>query len=347
MEEKKKISRKEFLRLGGSVVAGGAIAGASGSLLWKMFHRPDDVFYAIEEDPYEIGDGDNSVSPYRKVASAPVDGELLALCLNGEDLVVATPGEVTVYSREGDRKQHFPAGQDIRDLAVWENEYYLLYPAGIAVHGADGALLRSWEACSPNSDFCFFTVFEGGVYVSDAGAKNICQFRHDGTHLRFIQSPRGFVVPSYSFAITNADGLLYCSNPGRHQVECYSQEGKFLYAFGEAGTEPGRFSGCCNPVHIAFTPAGEMLTSEKGLPRISCWSREGTFRSVLLNHKALGGGHNARRVQMLSDGRLVVAGDKALSIYQYDARLARADRRYSAACELCGTECPVKRGVTI
>lgn len=349
MEEKKKISRKEFLRLGGSVVAGGAIAGVAGNLLWKMYHRPDELFYSVEEDPYEITDGDHSLSPYRMVHSIPAGGTLLAFERDGEELLLATPGKVTVTSLEGRRKRSFPSGEDIRDLAVWQGEYYLLYPSRIAVFGADGTPLRSWNACSDDADYCFFTVFEGGVYVSDARARNICQYRHDGTLLRFIESPRGFVVPSYSFAIANSGGLLYCSNPGRHQVECYSAEGKFLYAFGEAGTEPGRFSGCCNPVHISFTPEGELLTSEKGLPRISCWSREGELRSVLLNRKALGGGHDAREVRMLEDGRLLVAGEETLLIFQYDARLARADGkgRYSSACELCGIDCPVRRGVTI
>ena len=44
-EEKKKLSRKGFLQLCGSVAAGAVIAGGTGSLLWKMFAKPDDVFY--------------------------------------------------------------------------------------------------------------------------------------------------------------------------------------------------------------------------------------------------------------------------------------------------------------
>lgn len=343
----KKITRKDFLRLSGSLLAGGAIAGASGHLLWKMFKRPDELFYPIEEDTYVISDGDVSVSPYRLEATIPSPG-ILAMELDGGRLLAALPGKMRISDLRGGLIQEFPTGPDARDIAVWKDEYYVLYPFRIEVYGPDGSLRRSWNACSESSDYCFFTVMDQGVYVTDAGDKNICRYRLDGPLAGFIESPRGFVVPSYSFAIANRDGLVYCSNPGRHQVECYSPEGKFLKSFGQAGVEPGHFSGCCNPVHICVSPAGELLTSEKGIPRISCWSPDGQFRSILLNRKALGGGSDAREVRMTWDGRLVVAGKGAVSIYRYDPALARAEgSELSAACRLCGLDCPVKRGISI
>ena len=94
-------------------------------------------------------------------------------------------------------------------------------------------------------------------------------------------------------------------------------------------------------VYLAGTPTGEVITSEKGLPRISCYGKNGEFHSVLLDEKALGGGHAAYEVRVWDD-KLVVAGKDALSIFQYDKKLA-----VQTACSTCGIDCPLKIGVTI
>lgn len=347
--EEKKMTRNGFLRLGGSLLAGGVIAGASGSLLWRMAHRPEDLFYDEDDGNDRISDGDTSVSPYRKEASWQFESPIEAFELLGDRFITASGGKLTVRDLEGREKTSFAVGVDVRDLAVLGEELYVLFPSRIQVFDLQGQELRGWDACSDQSDYCSMTVCEAGVYVTDAAAKNICQYRPDGTMVRFIDSPNGFVVPSYSFAIAYHDGIVYCSNPGRHLVESYDRTGRFLAAFGSAGTDPGKFSGCCNPVHLTVTPAGELLASEKGLPRISCWGKKGEFRSILLNQKALGGGHDASEVRMLPDGRLLVAGSRAVSRWRYDARLAQAaaGASVSDACALCGIDCPVKKGITI
>ena len=303
-KENKKISRKDFLHLTGSVVAGGVIAGTAGSLLWKMIKRPDDVFYDPQGEPYSISDGDTSVSPYRRISSFSTPGSIDAFEAAGESLITAVDGKVMVYSPDGTLRSSFDVESPVRDLAVDGDKLYVLAPAKIAVFTLDGARTGGWDACSDDADYCSLTVTPQGVFVTDAGAKIMVKYRLDGSLDRFIDSPRGFVVPSYSFGVTHYGDVVYCSNPGRHLVESYSaQDGKFLAAFGTAGTQPGRFSGCCNPVRIIVSPSGELITSEKGIPRICCYSREGQFRSVLLNSKALGGGSAAYEVRIARDGR--------------------------------------------
>ncbi|MCQ5183050.1 hypothetical protein NE573_23790, partial [Parabacteroides distasonis] len=99
---------------------------------------------------------------------------------------------------------------------------YLLYPTRVEVYHLEGGWIRDWEACSEESDYCSLTVLSGNVFVTDAANKNICMYTIEGGIVKFIQSPSGFIVPSYSFGITNIDGVVYCSNPGRHLVESYS-----------------------------------------------------------------------------------------------------------------------------
>jgi hypothetical protein len=231
---------------------------------------------------------------------------------------------------------NFSVRSGLRDVAVYNDKLYLLFPSRIEVYDRQGEAIQEWEACSDDADYCQLTVLKDGVFVTDAAAKNICQYKLDGTLARFIKSPNGFVVPSYSFGITNINGHVFCSNPGRHIVEQYTVNGEYVASFGKSGMGAGEFSGCCNPVQIIATEKGELLTSEKGLPRISCYGSDGTFHSILLDDKALGGGHSAYDMCILGD-KLIVAGGNKISVFQYDARHSA-----QTLCGSCTIECPMK-----
>lgn len=349
-EHKKKLSRKGFLQLCGSVAAGTVIAGGTGSLLWKMFSKPDDVFYQTgSQNTADNNNRSDFKSSYRKLSSFKADDEIEAFEVMGDRLIVITPNNLNIYTADGNLMNNFAIGSDVRDIAVCNDEIYVLFPTRIEVYLTDGALVREWEACSDNSDYCSLTVFGDHVFVTDAANKNICQYHTDGTLARFINSPKGFVVPSYFFSITHIGETVYCSNPGRHLVESYSTDGEFLASFGEAGLAAGRFSGCCNPVYVTGSPTGEILTSEKGVPRISCYSPSGEFRSILLDQKTLGGGHDAYEIRVMNDDKVVVAGKSGIATFQYDEQLAMASAHSSSAsaCALCGIDCPLRVGVKI
>ena len=349
MGKDNKISRKEFLRLGGSVIAGGVIAGTAGSLRWKMARKPDELFVDSDAEGYAISDGDSSVSPYRRISALSTPGDIEAFEMSGERMIVAVGGKLLLFGPDGASAGSFPVGEDVRDLAVDGERIYVLFPTRIAVYDLDGTPAGGWNACSDDADYCSLTVTPDGVFVTDAGSKLICKYRKDGSLDRFIRSPHGFVVPSYTFGITHHDGIVYCSNPGRHLVESYTGDGAFISAFGTAGTAPGHFSGCCNPVFLTVSPNGEILASEKGIPRVSCYGTDGSFRSILLNKKALGGGSAAYEVRISRDGRIFAAGRNSLSVYLYDERLARAaaGESVSYACSLCERNCPLRRGTKI
>lgn len=337
------ISRKKFLRICGSVVAGGSILGVTGNLLWKMFTRPDQVFFQVDKRSAGVSQARKSTSesPYKLVSSFKVPEQIEAFELVGDRLIVAIPNTVYIYKSSGELLNNFSVGSSVRDIATDHDLIYVLYPTRVEVYNMDGEWVRDWEACSEESDYCSLTVLSGNVFVTDAANKNICKYTTDGGFVKFIQSPVGFIVPSYSFGITHVDGVVYCSNPGRHLVESYSLEGEYIESFGKTGGGNGQFSGCCNPVYVAGTPTGEIITSEKGIPRISCYGKNGEFHGVLLDEKALGGGHAAYEVRVWKD-KLLVAGKNTLSTFQYDKRLA-----VQTACSSCGIECPLRVGVTI
>ncbi|MDR2037767.1 MAG: hypothetical protein LBQ60_07580 [Bacteroidales bacterium] len=337
MNSEKDISRKQFIRTVGSVVAGGSILGISGALLYRTFIRPG------QDGPIESGSlqmkSNNSQSPYRLVSSFGIPEWVESFELIGDKLVVAAANNIFIYDHSGRLLNNFAVGSHVRDIAVEGDMIYLLFPTRIEVYSADGEWVRDWEACSDQSDYCSFALAPGSVFVSDAANKNICKYTNEGNFVKFINSPNGFVIPSYSFGVTYTDGIIHCSNSGRHQIEKYSLDGEYLGAFGKAGGAAGLFCGCCNPVYLTHTPTGEIITSEKGNPRISCYGSDGQFRSVLLDHNALGGGTVAYNIKVLDD-KIFVAGKKIISTFQYDKTLAA-----STACSGCAVNCPLRKGI--
>lgn len=338
-EDKKKISREKFFRIGGSSVAGLAILGIAGNHIYKMFARPEKIFYGNEQ---QVVKKQRALpSPYRKVSAFNTDAPIVAFELYGGKLYAATAEQITIYDYAGRGQGGFAVKKDVRDIAVYDDGIYVLYPTKIEVYNQQGVLAHQWEACSDESDYCAMTVFEAGVFVTDARNKNICHYTTDGYFKRFINSPEEFIVPSYSFGITNIEGKVYCSNPGRHKIECYNAEGEFISSFGKTGTEQGCFSGCCNPVYLTSTANGDIITSEKGVPRVCCYGRDGKFHATLLDQDALGYGATARDVRCDGD-KLFVAYGNIISTFVYDTQFAA-----NTACAECKEDCPLRRNTNI
>jgi hypothetical protein len=330
----KEISRKRFLRVCGSIVAGGAVVGASGVLMNRSLMHTAVVPAGKRQDEAPL------VSPYRQVASFDVPDAIQSLAQHDGTVYVATRNGVLATDMHGKRKRGFTVVNEIiRDMAVDGDEIFLLHPASISVYSPEGQLLREWAACSELSNYCSFALSRDFVFATDMDNKNICKYTREGNFVAFISSPNGFVIPSLTFGIECIGDVVYCSNSGRHQVEKYTLDGKYLDSFGKAGGAPGLFTGCCNPVYLSCTPGGDLITSEKGNPRISCYGGDGVFRSMLLDRKLLGGGYTAYDVKVWND-RLFVAGKNKVSVFRFDNTAAAA-----SACASCGVGCPLREGV--
>ena len=295
-----------------------------------------------QENSLDVGNiwkSDESFSsPYRQVTSFKIPEEINRFELRDNRLFISAGQSVYIFDTDGKQLFHFPVGPDVRDITVENENIYLLYPTRIAIYSMSGKHIRQWEACSELSDYCSITVVGDAVFVTDAKNKNICKYTTDGYFVKFIQSPRNFIIPGYAFDIDCWHDTVYCVNSGRHSVETYTLDGDFIAAFGRPGAEAGFFAGCCNPAYISFTPNGTLITSEKGNPRISGFERNGKFKGVWLNSKILGGGNKAYEVKAMND-KLFVAGKNKVSIFQCDQLSAAA----TSACSGCAAACPLRK----
>jgi hypothetical protein len=282
-----------------------------------MFHS---IISEKKKPSSETENVENSfVSPFKKTDSFETTSNILCFNIYQNSIYVAQIENISVFDLSGTPQFNFKIETSPRDIIVEEEIIYLLYPTKIELYTLDGAKQGEWEACSENSDYCAFTTTKEYVFVTDAENKLIHQYDKQGRFVRFIKSPEGFVIPSYTFDIISINDTVYCSNSGRHQIESYTVDGKFISSFGTAGTEAGAFAGCCNPVYLEKSSAGDILTSEKGNPRISCYGRDGNFRSVLFDSQTLGGGTAAYKMRV--DGNnIYIAWKNSITTYFFNQR---------------------------
>lgn len=332
------MNRRKFVKIAGSLAVGGVVLSVVGNGLWKMFTHPEKLFNDSKRSKgFDLlkEDGD-FVSPYRRTFAFELPDEVEAFDVKDGSIYVASSNNIYVYGMSGEMQTSFPVPSAIRNMAIFDDKLYVLFSSRVEVYDRNGNMLQHWDACSDNSDYFDLAVCKEGVFVTDVANKNICKYNLDGTLSRFITSPKGFIVPSYCFSIMAMEDRIYCSNPGRHIIEEYTMDGELVSSFGKAGAGEGAFSGCCNPAVITPANNGEILTSEKGIPRVSCYSKTGKFRSVLLDSKALGGGHEAYKVRIMKD-KLIVAKGKKMSVFQFNKNVSR-----QTACGQCEEECPLK-----
>ena len=215
----------------------------------------------------------------------------------------------------------FAVNPEARDLAVdLEREMiFVLYPTRIEVYSLDGTLIREWESGNHQTSFCSIGIAGDHVFASDAGNRVLAHYSYDGEPMRNIISPNRFIIPSIpSFDVDSFNDTLFVINSGSHLIERYTQFGQYVSSFGTSGVEPGSFAGCCNPIFISFTPDGYLITSEKGAPRVSLFTRDGKFVEVLLTSSLLSDNPFETRpfeTRMCYFGMLFVANRNRIMIF--------------------------------
>lgn len=78
------------------------------------------------------------------------------------------------------------------------------------------------------------------------------------------------------------DNGIYVAENTRHRVRGYSREGRQILEFGSREPDrPESFSGCCNPMNVAFGADGSVYTAESGIGRIKRFSADGSFLELV------------------------------------------------------------------
>jgi hypothetical protein len=207
-----------------------------------------------KDEIYGLGDGEirvfDSGGIFLRSWKALRGASCLTVAADGR-VYVGALGTIEIYDREGNRSGGFSAGEAGKPVAVTA-----------------------------------LKVFRNEILAADADARYIRQFNQDGKQLGGIGMKNNignFMLPNrwLDFDI-DSKGLIVAADSGRHLVAAWALNGSPLGSFGKFGmTDPAHFVGCCNPVNLALTPDGKVVTAEKMVARVKVYEPGGKLMAVI------------------------------------------------------------------
>ena len=166
----------------------------------------------------------------------------------------------------------------VTSLSNYGDTIYASTSSMIYVLNFAGRILSEWGPFEDSSLITSLSSNRKYVAVADAGNRMVFILDKGGEVKKMIgQNKKEFVIPSpyFDVALDNDDNL-FVANTGKHRIETRTIDGVIKTYFGEAGTAPGLFCGCCAPPHFAIIPDG-FVTAEKGINRIKILNKKGEF----------------------------------------------------------------------
>ncbi|MCX6335429.1 MAG: hypothetical protein NT092_14210 [Bacteroidia bacterium] len=244
----------------------------------------------IVYDTVTSGSGQLSDAPEKPVAQIPdrwfifnnltvQEGKLhsAAVSING-DIYVGGESFISCYASDLTKKWTLKMPSTITAMAVNGDTVYASSAQTIYLVSCQGKPITEWGPYEANSIITSISAYGQYVAFADAGTKRVFILKKNGEVKSMIgQSDNRFIIPSPYFDVALYSGnVLFIANTGNRRIESWTIEGKFLEQFGEPGTAPGTFCGCCNPAHFAVIPQG-FVTAEKGLNRVKIIDQYGKF----------------------------------------------------------------------
>jgi hypothetical protein len=207
------------------------------------------------------------------------DGSLRAVAVTPAGLVyLGGDSFVSCYDNELKLIWNIKTSSPVTALSCSGDTLFASTSEQILVMTRTGEIINEW---GPFEDSCLITSVTSNrkfIAFADAGNKIVFILDKGGEVKKMIgQNDKHFVIPSpyFDVAIDN-DNNLFVANTGQHHIETYTIDGVLKSQFGEAGTAPGAFCGCCAPPHFALIPEG-FVTAEKGINRIKILNKKGEF----------------------------------------------------------------------
>jgi len=234
---------------------------------------PDSSQTSIETSVYP--DGNWKISKEFKVR----EGSLKAVSVsNSGNIYLGGDSFVSCYDKELNQVWSMTAPAPVSSICFFGDSVYASTMDMVLVLDKDGKLLKEWGPFENNSIITSVSANQSHIALADAGNKTIFIIDKGGEVKRMIGSNDGqFIVPSPYFDVAlDSAGLIHVANTGHRRLETRGTDGALISYFGEPGTAPEAFCGCCNPAHFVKTKTG-YITAEKGINRIKILGESGEF----------------------------------------------------------------------
>jgi hypothetical protein len=215
---------------------------------------------------------------------------LLDVAVDDADQVVALgDGHVRVFTAGGEPVRQWRADDSAECLTVGEaGRIYVAGAGRVEVFEAGGGRAGGFtfgDAAKPPS-VSAIAVHEADVLVADASARIIRRFDAAGRQRNLIGDQgrtKTFMLPNGRLDLdVDRAGVVRATDSGRHQVTAWALDGAPLGKFGKFGMQdPAGFVGCCNPMNVATTPDGKVVTSEKMVARVKVFEPDGRLLALV------------------------------------------------------------------
>jgi len=208
---------------------------------------PGDKIYALGDDEVRIFDTSGALTANWRV----IENAACFALGPGGIVCVAAANRIEIYEAGGHPRGRIEAGEPGRPASITAIKFY-----------------------------------QEDLLIGDAAARIIRRIEISGRQLGIIgdKSKAGkFILPNKSLDFdVDSKGVIRATDTGRHQVTAWALDGTPLGSFGKFGMiNPEDFVGCCNPVNLALTPAGEIVTAEKMVARVKVYTPGGKLLAVI------------------------------------------------------------------
>jgi len=235
-----------------------------------------------EYSPSGVLGGAASLQPFRRALAGVAVSSATRIHALGDD-------EVRTYDADGQLVDRWPVPEGSACLAAADDGRVFVGSLGrVDVFDADGRHAGGFGSGDVGKPAAVTAIrlFENQVLVADATARYIRRYDSTGRQTGEVGARNktgGFILPNgwLDFSVS-ASGVVYATDPGRHRVTAWDLDGTALGGFGGFNQrDPRGFVGCCNPVNLALTPDGKIVTAEKMVARVKVYEPDGTLLAVI------------------------------------------------------------------
>jgi len=249
---------------------------------------------------------------YKEVRNLKLDMEdPLGISRVGNMLAVTGAQRLIVLDLAGKLLKNIALDADPFCVKATADRFYIGTYKKVVVLDQEGKMVSTWNNLYENSIVTSIDVYGDKVFVADAGKRLVYRFDTSGIkELEFdgktgVEGSHGFIVPSPNFDLAiDQTGDFWVVNPGKHELENFSFEGRLRGWWGGPTAGIKGFSGCCNPAHFTFLPDGNFVTSEKGVVRIKVYKPSGELFGVVASSAAFAGEQHAPDLATDEQGRI-------------------------------------------
>jgi len=230
---------------------------------------------------------------YRQVSvfACPIAGQATCFALlNNSTFVIGSADlpMLSLFDEKGNLLRKIDLAEEPRAVVcgtpetLFADNIVVAHSQNVTVYTAEGYLISSWKLPDKKSDVRSLVLTQKYLFAADTGKRCIYRLGADGNiDLTFGENFVVYATP-ITMSFSPKDDLLYISNPGRHRVEAFTQDGecKPELFFGKPSVSLSGFVGCCNPIALATLDDGRILTVEKSVSRAKIYS-EGKLDGVV------------------------------------------------------------------